>query len=207
MKEPPDTAAPVLQSYLRYMQHAKDFALVKYPDDHSGFEVFSDSDWAGLHTATGEPRSRSGCIITFNGMPIAWRSNFQKCIGTSYRSCETEAEVATSTGEAELYAAADALKAALHLHYVAQELHLDIPDLIVLQVDATAAIGKIQGPRGGGRMKHIDLRQAWIQQLMNRDIVQVVKVAGLSNRADFFTKLLGRAEFIIAENELMLELS
>ena len=51
-------------------------------------------------------------------------------------------------------------------------------------VDATAAIGKIQGLRGGGKLKHIDLRQDWIKLLKNRKIVEVVKVPGEANPAD-----------------------
>ena len=205
-KAPPDTAGPVLQYYLRYLQRAKDFALINRPENLNGFEVYSDSDWAGLYTCTGEVRSRTGSRVMFNGMPIAWRSNYQKCVGTSFVYCNTEDQVAMASGEAELYAAADTLKLALHTHYVAQELHLRIQNVIVMKVDATAAIGKIQGPRGGGKMKHIDLRQAWIRQLMDRGIVNVVKVDGTENRADFFTKVLGKGQFADAENDLMVKL-
>ena len=83
---------------------------------------------------------------------------------------------------------------------------LPVPQSIPLQVDATAAIGKIQGPRGSGKMKHIDLRDAWILQLRNRGVVDVIKVPGESNGADFFTKLLPRAEFCKHEDRLMRKL-
>ena len=73
----------------------------------------------------------------------------------------------------------------------------------MMKVDSTAAIGKIQGPRGSGKMKHIDLRDAWIQRLRSKKIVDIVKVAGTENKADFFTKLLTRAEFCKGEARLM----
>ena len=52
-------------------------------------------------------------------------------------------------------------------------------------------------------MKHIDLRDAWIQRLRSKKIVDIVKVAGTENKADFFTKLLTRAEFCKGEARLM----
>ena len=77
------------------------------------------------------------------------------------------------------------MKAALHIQYIAQEMNIIVPDTLEMNVDATAAIGKIQAPRGGGRMKHIDLRAAWMQLLQNRKICNVSKVDGTSNPADF----------------------
>ena len=89
------------------------------------------------------------------------------------------------------------------MHHIAKELDLPVSSSIPMQVDATAAIGKIQGPRGGGKMKHIDLRNAWIQQLRDKNVVDVIKVPGTANGADFFTKLLPRVAFSQCENQLM----
>ena len=115
-------------------------------------------------------------------------------------------EIATSSAGAELHAAADSLKLGLHTHHVAKELNLPVSDTIIMKVDSTAAIGKIQGPRGSGKMKHLDLRDAWIQRLRNKKIVDIVKVLGTENGADFFTKLLSRAEFCKQEDQLMTKL-
>ena len=52
-------------------------------------------------------------------------------------------------------------------------------------------------------MKHIDLRSAWIQMLRNKKIVNIIKVPGTENGADFFTKLLSRMEFCKAESSMM----
>ena len=71
---------------------------------------------------------------------------------------------------------------------------------------SSMAIGKIQGPRGSGKMKHLDLRDAWIQRLRNKKIVDIVKVLGTENGADFLTKLLSRAEFCKHEDQLMTKL-
>lgn len=202
-KAPPETADALLQHYLRYLKRASSFGLVNDPTNRSGYKVQSDSDWAGLYSVTGETRSRSGTLITLHGMPIAWQSQYQKCVGTAHKQGLSEEQTATASGEAELYAAADTLKAALHVSYVAEELNLPMPSPLIMHVDATAAIGKIQGPRGGGKMKHIDLRAEWMNQLRDRKIVNVVKIPGEENGADFFTKLLGRIAFQQEESVLM----
>ena len=192
-----------MQHYLRYLKRAARFGLVNDHTNKEGYVVGSDSDWAGLYSTTGETRSRSGSCITLDGMPISWGSQHQKCVGTSYKERLDEAEVAQSSAEGELYAAADTLKLALHMSYVADELNIPMPSPLIMLVDATAAIGKIQGPRGGGKLKHIDLRQDWIKLLKNRKIVEVVKVPGEANPADCFTKILGRVAFNKSESELM----
>ena len=124
-------------------------------------------------------------------------------LGTSYKEGLGEAEVAQSSAEGEPYAAADTLKLAIHQSYVAEELNIPIPSPLIMLVDATAAIGKIRGPRGGGKLNHIDLRQDWIKLLKNHKIVEVVKIPGEANPSDCFTKILGRVAFNKSESELM----
>ena len=211
-KSPTTSCVPVLHHYLRYLQHAKDYALLNHPGNTEGLTVESDSDWAGLYSAVGEVRSRSGTQVNYNGMPTGWISKLQKCMGTSMKpefeelfaeGKLDEYEIATASAESELHAAAESLRLGLHIQHIAQELHLPVQETIVMKVDSTAAIGKIQGPRGSGKMKHIDLRDAWIQRLRCKKIVDVVKVAGTDNGADFFTKILTRAEFCKGEARLM----
>jgi len=49
-------------------------------------------------------------------------------------------------------------------------------------------------------MKHIDLRQAWVQDLRNRDHLDIVRRDGSSNKADFFTKIIMGTQLRDAEN-------
>jgi len=201
---PPEAAEKLLTHYLRYLQHVKGHCLVVNPNPtRPGIMHYSDSDWAGLYAYTGETRSRSGMLVTYNDMPISWHSKHQKCKGTAHKEDLDLFHIATASAEAELYAAADAVKACLHLRYIGQELNIALDPITTLQVDATAAIGKIQGPRGGGKMKHIDLRQGWIKQLRDQTLCKVVKIAGEENLADSFTKLLPLSSFKETEGQLM----
>ena len=89
---------------------------------------------------------------------------------------------------------------------MAQELGISIPGKIRIYADATAAIGFANGASGQSRMKHLDLRQAWIQQIRDRSIAEFIKVDGTDNKADFFTKLLSRVLFKEAESAMMAKL-
>ena len=201
---PPVGAAFLLQHYLRYMQHVKGHCLVRNPNPSMpGIVHYSDGDWAGLYAYTGETRSRSGFVCMYNDMPVSWYSKHQKCKGTSHKEELSTFHIATASGEAELYAAADAVKASQHLRYVGEELSIKMGRIIVMLVDATAAIGKVQGPRGGGKMKHIDLRADWINELRDMSICILEKVPGEENLADGFTKLLGRNMFRVFVELLM----
>jgi len=45
-------------------------------------------------------------------------------------------------------------------------------------------------------MKHIDMRQQWVQQLPNKDEICHAKVLGTENDADYFTKVHPRPKHL-----------
>ena len=157
------------------------------------FTFYSDSGWAGLHSITGEIRSRPGFIAFYNGMPIDWYTGLQKTVVSNWT--EEVPHIATSSANAETVAAADSLQRALHISYIASELQLEVPRPLIIYIDATAAIGFIENTGGGGRMKHLDIKDGWIQQLRDRDIADYWKIDGPINLADFFTKLNDRVVY------------
>jgi hypothetical protein len=218
-KAPTEGCLDIAKSFYRYLQHAKDLALVRDPGNAAGMEMYSDADWAGLFSITGDPRSRTGTVIYNGGMPVMWGSQWQKCKGTQCNADglpvhqgqdSTEVEdidlIATASAESELYALSDSLKAGIQINNMAQELGISSSDKVHIYVDATAAIGFANGTSGQTRMKHLDLRQAWIQQVRDRSTAEFIKVDGTANKADFFTKLLSRVMFKEAEADLMAKL-
>ena len=68
----------------QWIQAHKQDGLISRAGDTSGFTFFSDSDWAGLHAITGEVRSRTEFLATFNGMPIDWYTGLQKTIVSNW---------------------------------------------------------------------------------------------------------------------------
>ena len=101
---------------------------------------------------------------------------------------------------------ADCLKAAMHVEHICKELGLELDPKLEVRVDAAAAIGFARSVSGHKRMKHLDLRAGWIQQLRDTSLADFVKVDGSINRADFFTKLFTRVRFCEEERQLMARL-
>ena len=130
-----------------------------------------------------------GISIRFNGYLIGWISKHITGI-------------MVSSGEAEIFALSEAIRQALHLQYIGQEIGLEMPSKIPIMVDAAAALAFAENTVGVGRMKHLDLRSAWIQEMKTCGKIQLIKVDGVSNDADFFTKILPAGEFRDAANSM-----
>ena len=193
----------------RYISSVQDHCLIKRKGNNEGLVVWCDGDWAGLYTLTGEKRSRSGILITYDGMPVAWKSAFQQCKGTMAKDTgnpEDMHQISTSSGESEVHAASDAAKLAQHLKFVCEEINIPCPTKVPINIDAGAAIGFITNTCSIGRMKHIDLRESWVEQLRNKDHLEWVKVPGPENRSDTFTKIRSGADFARGVEGLMVPL-
>ena len=180
------------QMYAWVKAHAGD-GLISKAADKSGLASTSDSDWAGMHSITGETRSRNGECHKYNGMVIDAHSSLQKTVSSEYT--EVEAMIATSSGNAELIAASGPTTRALHLSYIAEELGLPIERPIQVGLDANAALGFLDNTGSSGRMKHLDIREDWIQQARDRTIVEFHKEPTEEIDSDFFTKLHDKTAF------------
>ena len=111
-----------------------------------------------------------------------------------------------ASGESEVHAMSDGLRWGLHVSHIGQEFGIPMPSTLQVYVDATAAIGFARSHSGSTRMKHLDLRLAWIRQLKDSSLADFVKLDGEVNKADFFTKLLPRIKFKEQEAQLMAKL-
>ena len=180
------------QIYAWIKAHAGD-GLISRAADKSGLFSTSDSDWAGMHSITGETRSRTGEEHKYNGMVIDAHSSLQKTVSSEYT--EVEAMIATSSGNGELLAASATTNRGLHLSYIAEELGLPVERPIRVGLDANAALGFLENTGSSGRMKHLDIRMDWIQQARDRSIVVYDKVDTKDIDADFFTKLHDKTDF------------
>ena len=182
-----------------------------------GLKMATDADWAGMYTVTGEKRSRTGSYASYDGMPVAWKSAFQQCKGSEFKvhtpgpgDTEEEAEVpiySTSSGEAEVHAAADTGKLGMHILFMGEEINIPMVRPVKIDIDAGAALGFIQNTGTVGRMKHIDLRSTWVTSMRDRNILEFVKIPGDENIADFFTKIITGPKFKKFQDEMMKEMT
>ena len=65
----------------------------------------------------------------------------------------------------------------------------------MLKTDSEAAKSFVSR-RGLGRMRHIEVRELWLQEEVRKGLVTVAKVSGKENPADLMTKFLGKVEVI-----------
>ena len=111
--------------------------------------------------------------------PIAWSSKQQSI-------------VALSSFEAEYLACTHAACEVVWLRQLLAELghEQNLPTPLFCNNNGTVAC--THDPHGHTRMKHIDLRQHFIRECVNRGLINVLRVPGKENVADIFTKALGR---------------
>ena len=114
--------------------------------------------------------------------------------------------ISTSSGESEVHSASDAAKLAQHLKFVCEEINIPVSEKVPIYIDAGAAIGFITNTCSIGRMKHIDLRESWVEQLRRKDHLQWVKTPGPDNRSDTFTKIGTGSDFTKGVEGLMVPL-
>ena len=101
-----------------------------------------------------------------------------------------------------MYALSEAIRHALHMKYVGEELTISMPEKPTIHCDASAAIGFADCVEGVGRMKHTDLRECWVQEMRSNATIKQ-KCDGTANKADQMTKILPLNAFKAEEDELM----
>ena len=137
--------------------------------------VFSDSDWGGN---VKDRKSTSGGV---------WMMG-RHCIKTWSSS---QGAVALSSAEAEFYGMVEAVTRAKGLGSLARDLGFsNISSVVQLGTDSSAAKSFVCR-RGLGKMRHLDIRDLWLQKEVADGKLEVSKVLGIENPADLMTKILG----------------
>lgn len=168
------TAMKRLARYLvQYPRLVFTFADLGYIPD--SIQVCSDSDWAGcLRTR----KSTSGGVVVLGETAVKhWSS--------------TQTTRALSSGEAELVAFVKAASEGIGAQSLAADLGLHVR--VDVFVDSSAAIG-MSNRTGVGRVRHLDVKDLWVQEQVRRKRIYLHKIRGDLNPADLGTKPLSVAE-------------
>ena len=154
----------------RYLAKTKDKGLIMRPDPSKGMEIYSDADFAGawdpelagkdIDTA----RSRHGYIITYAGVPLVWKSQLQ-------------GEIALSSTESEFIGLSSALRTAIPLQHILNEMKqrgFDIvPNEPVIHCkafeDNNGALAIAKVPRMRPRTKHINTKYFHFVEYTSRE--------------------------------------
>ena len=100
-------------------------------------------------------------------------------------SSSTQSVVATSSAEAELYGMNEGASRGLGLQSTMLELGIEVK--LFLMTDSSAA-KSFSSTRGLGRMRHVEVKDLWLQELVQKGRLHVLKINGLVNVADAQTK-------------------
>ena len=97
----------------------------------------------------------------------------------------TQSVIALSSGEAEYYGLVKGASIGIGVQSMLSDFAVAAP--IVVHTDSSAAKG-IGSRRGLGKLRHVELAQLWVQDLVARGKIRIVKIAGTDNVADALTK-------------------
>ena len=156
---------------------------VDVPNDQSearfNLEAFSDSSWADCKATR---KSTSSGLVFLNGALIL-------------SICRTQASVALSSCEAELYAANGLMVECMFLYRLCKFLCNDRSETNSsdvqqrLYIDSSSAMALMQRA-GTGRLKHVQIKQFFLQNLLRAGIFTVHKINTKLNPGDLNTKKL-----------------
>jgi hypothetical protein len=188
MSAPSQKHMDLLWHIFRYVFHTRAMKMTVKPDNNPNVnhDGYSDSDWArDLSTR----KSTTGICTKING-----------CIVSS--SSKTQAGIVHSTGEAELVAATTTCKDIVHQRRILAELGFPQTSPTILYCDSTSAINISNNPMIGSRLRHVQISDFWVRELVDRQIVKLSKISGEHNVADVFTKPLTGTPFYEYRAEL-----
>ena len=111
----------------------------------------------------------------------------------------TQGAVVLSSAEAEFHAMIEAVIRAKGVVTVMTEMGFNISEPIHLFTDSSAAKSFVSR-QGLGKMKHLEIRDLWLQREVGMNKVIVHKVDGTLNPADLMTKYLKRWEIEVRLN-------
>ena len=122
-------------------------------------------------------RSVTGLIVFFCGAAVAWKSRLQPIC-------------ATSSTEAEFYAAVTAAKLVKYLRYVVQQLDAMRPGPSPMYIDNQAALAMINESRPTTRARHIEIQHFAVQEWRKAEDIIMEHLPGIMNCSDGLTKAL-----------------
>ena len=135
----------LLKRLARYLLHApRAVQYFAWQEPQAELDVFADSDWAGCRATSRSTSGGAACIG--QRLVKSWSS--------------TQAVVALSSGEAELYSIIKGSTQAIGLLQTAMDLGMQLHARV--RSDSTAALGILQR-EGIGKLRHVRVQYLWLQ--------------------------------------------
>lgn len=162
---------------LRYLKGTANKKLIYRNANELPIMAYCDADWASAF----DRKSTSGYVIFLGGNLISWASKKQTVI-------------ALSSTEAEIIAAAEAMREILWVRNILSSFGITVPTP-VLYCDSQPAIFIANNGGFNGRSKHMDLKYKFFSECVSSKDVKLVYISTSDNVADTLTKSLPQAPF------------
>jgi hypothetical protein len=171
MSKPTVNHYAAAKSVLRYLASTPEFGITYGGGGRQGLTAYCDADYAGDLDSR---KSTTAYVFILNGGVISWSSRLQPT-------------VAASTTEAEYMAAAYAVKEALWLRKLMQDLSIPA-ETVSIYCDNQSAIALLNNPITSARSKHIDVLHHFARERVARGEVEFRYCATACMIADCLTK-------------------
>ncbi|GKC59951.1 retrotransposon protein, putative, ty1-copia subclass [Tanacetum coccineum] len=160
---------------LKYLRGTANVGLVHEPNHGKHVDVtsFANSDYA---KDPDKGRSITGYAFLVQGCVVSWKATLQHV-------------VALSTTEAEYMALTEAVKEAIWLRGLLEELGVEL-NTVAVNCDNQGAIHLSRNHVFHERTKHINVRYHFIREVLEAKTVKVLKVGTEHNAADALTKVV-----------------
>ena len=178
MQNPSDAHWIAVKRILRYLKGTAHLGLHFNANNNPKVEIhgYCDSDYAGDTTTS---KSTSGYVFTCANAAITWKS-------------QKQSRVALSTTEAEYTAAAEAIKEAVWLRHLQQDLLIPISARITLYCDNQGALALSKKPINHTRTKHVTTRYHFVREAVDTNEISMQYLQTNEMLADILTKGLER---------------
>ena len=179
MSRPTLRAWEAAKHLVRYLIRTKDYALFfdKGTDNCDHITVMTDSDWA----TDRQSRKSKSAVHIYAG----------NCLLYSFTRRQTV--IAQSSAEAEFYATASGVSEGVLIRKVLAFFGL----VLGLQALTDSSANNAMTHRlGVGKIRHLETKVLWLQQLVYRGFLTMSWSPGRYNNSDLGTKVLGKARFL-----------
>ena len=154
-------------------------SLFPWQQDPERICVLTDSAWAGDKKTR---RSTSGGIVLFGGHPIQFW-------------CRQQAGIAPPSGEAELNSLTKGASEGLAVKNLLEEFGISLS--LDCYCDSSSARGIAQR-LGAGKVKHLEVKQLWIQEKTKSGQIATLRTPRSQNCADALTHPITQKEMWLA---------
>jgi len=135
---------------------------------------YADASWMSV---PGTSRSVSGYAFLLNGAAVSWR-------------CKVQSTIALSTAEAEFDALSAAVREAVYLRGLMQEIGLPQLEATVVREDNQPCIALCKNAVASQRTRHVALRFNFVREKLHAGLIDIEYCPTAEQLADILTKVL-----------------